>query len=351
LKTNFISHLFFLFYSLFQLIHLSSCKKNNNGISQPVIIQGKDSSLLIKSIEYAANTIETYEYDSINNKIIFTSKRDDGVYIQVTRSELSYNDNHLLTGIIKKFKPDNSPDTNIILSVKIEYDDQSILKKIDVRDFYGSIKSTLFNKTLPAPGKYELSWPEPGAQLPDGTRITQTLQAVFNDSGQLISKLDNYPYSATGVPGDTSTTAAITKDSLVYDNQGSVVKVLTNYVDTFNNINDSFTHYQFTSRVSKGDNLYNQRQLLMRGISNIPFGLYVLSGEAGVLSIFNGIEALEYTRYPFQTVAIHIYRNNDDVSFKPLSEFDNKGRLTYFKGFRMDDVTPYSLDYRITYYK
>jgi hypothetical protein len=65
----------------------------------------------------------------------------------------------------------------------------------------------------------------------------------------------------------------------------------------------------------------------------------------------------EYSKYPFQTIIVHSYIDNSDFSFNPISEFDNQGRLVYFKGFLLmgerptQDQIPYPLDYRITYYK
>ncbi len=355
LKTYLNSNYFFILYLLIQFIHLSSCKKNNNNsIDQPKIIQGKDSSLLIKSIRYQSKYVEEYYYDSINHKIILTSTEEDSDYPSSSKSELSYNSKHLLTGIIRKFKQSGSADTSIQFTVTIDYDDQDILQKIEERDFYGSIKTTIFNKTPLSTGNYQLTWTQQGHQLPNGTRITDTIQAVFNDSGQLISQLANFPYPLMGTPDDTITSATITKDSFVYDNQGSLIKVLTNYIDTFRNINDNFTYCQFTSRLNKGVNLFNQRQLILRGISNIPFSTTTFSGEAGVLSIFNTVEAYEYLKYPFQTIVLHNYSGNDDLSLTSLSEFDSNGRLTYFKGIAFlserPNQIPNPLDFRITYY-
>jgi hypothetical protein len=342
------------------LLQMSACKKNTaTNKPVPVVISNHDSDLLIKNIQYKSNSnfaidSESYFYDTLNNKIIIDSRYENASSITKLKIELSYNAQHLLTGILHKFKPENSTDTNIVLTVKFDYDDEGVLKKIEQKDFYDSIKTTLFNKTLLTGGNYQLSWTEPPTiSIAGQAEAAQIMQAVFNQAGELLSKWNLLTYWASGKANDTTSiiVAAIVKDTFLYDAQGSLFRKLTNYVDTFHNVNDSFTRCEVKSRLTSGNNLYNQRQRMLRGIANIPFGMLVISSQAGVLSIFNadGIEPFEFSKYPFQSMEVHSYFPPDNYSFTGVSELDSKQRLIHFVGF-LNDGSRLPLDYRITYY-
>ncbi|MDB5278047.1 MAG: hypothetical protein JWR61_3002 [Ferruginibacter sp.] len=348
---------FFVYWSVI-LQCVCSCSKNHDNVIQTQLPAGKDSSLLIKSIRYASKFVENYYYDSANNKIILTSVTEDTLFPFNSVTELSYNNDHLLSKVIFKFKKTSAADTTSIIKTLFTYDDQNVLQKIEQRDLYGLLKTIVFTKNLMPGGNYRLKWLDQRSSLPRGTPILDTVAAIFNNNGQLISMTTNRPYPVNGTPEDTLTSATITADSVIYDAGGSISQIQSGYTDTLRKINDHFIYFQFTSRDNRGSNLYNQRQLLLRGIANIPISTTILSGEAGVLSIFNDAYAWQYAKYPFQTAILHNQLDGSDLHFNSAIEFDSKDRLTYFKGFILSGERPLQFpdpssffDFRITYFK
>jgi hypothetical protein len=338
--------------SLLASLAFASCQKGVD-INDPDIIPGevKDSTLLIKSISRFANTdedslTEYYSYDTVNRKITLTwDDPSESYFPDGSQLELSYNAAGLLVHVAYKYPLGYTQweyDYNII---DITYDADKILQSITTKYSNGSIESKVFSKTRLSSGNYQLTWDE--TNLPDDKIFRK---AVFDAEGKtIVNIIENSFIAETSPTGDDIFTNYIATDSLVYDASGSVIKIISSRVDTLRHTNDSYISYDFT-RQTKGDQLYKQRQIIMNGIANMPFGNFDSPEDAfGVLSFSVDNEYLQYSKYPMQTAKVHMW----DGSYKNFiapSEFDNKNRLTKFTGFFHDyDLEPQ--EYRINYYK
>lgn len=356
-------------FSVFVLFVLTSCQKGvdidlNN--PPPIPDEIKDSTLLIKSIRLVTldpvtglpdddSIKEDYFYDTINKKIILTfdhaaSHPDYSPFVGI---EHSYDANGLLTNVIHKYKDGFVPDDDHLVSIKLDYDADKVLRKIDIKPFNGNLRTVLFNKTLLASGKYELKWNELLFGLSNtGADDSAYVRAIFDKEGKCLKSEYSYSYQTVAGGGDDTYTQIIITDSLIYDASGSISKITVNRIDTLSHEEESFVGCEFLSRHIKGDQLYNMQQVLLNGIANIPFGEDLVRGSiSGILSYFpDGYEPNEYNKFPFQTAKIYDSYTKQYNDFIAISEFDSKDRLIKFRGFLMDnDLIPYQ--YQISYYK
>ncbi|WP_276503711.1 hypothetical protein [Terrimonas pollutisoli] len=361
------SHLFFASLVIAVFV-LASCQKEVDIDLEnppPVPSEVQDSTLLIKSIKInsldpvsglpdGGDTIkEDYFYDTVNRKIIMTLDQvASSQYLTGAGVEHTYDANGLLTNVLYKYKNGYIPEGDDRISVRLSYDADKIIQKITLYYFNGNTRSTLFRKTLLSENKYRLDWGEPTIIAIGGARDTVSASAVFDKAGKCLTSEYSYSYNTVIGGGEDAYTKIIYRDSLVYDANGSVTKVVENYIDTLNHENITFVACEFTARHTKGDQLFNMRQILLNGIANIPFGEDMFHGSiTGVLSFFpDGYEPLEYSKYPFQFAKVFNSQTNQYDNFTAISELDNKDRLIKFRGF-LNDVELIPYQYEISYYK
>lgn len=355
--TNYTRLLFFACLTMF--LGLVSCQKGIDPAgADPGIPDGvKDSTLLIKSITWlyrngSDSIVEHYSYDTVNRKITL-SWTDSGTEPLIpgyqseynnSKAELSYNSKGLLVHMAYTYPPSYSPwefDNN---TIDITYDSDNIVHKIAVKYVGGSTSSCVFTKTMLQGGGYRLDW-----NMSDPDTYFRTV--VFSSDGKNILNTIDHRLTEMAPSGNPVEYKFINTDSLVYDATGNVVKVLTNYIDGRTNNVETYTSYEYNGRQTKGDQLYNQRQIIMNGIANMPFGDidYPVEDAFGILSFNLDYEYLQFEKYPFQTTKARMW----DGTFKDFisnSTFDSKNRLTKFIGFFHDyDLEP--REYRISYYK
>lgn len=353
MKITSIKSCFYIFFPV--LILIASCQKEIDPTDPDLIPdEVKDSTLLIKSIShkmfdeagvpYEDSVTEYYSYDTLNKKIILTWLDNSGEFPVGTSTELNYNDKGLLAHIDYKYSSGYTPTADDRSAADLIYDADKVLQKITYKLYGGKTGVTMFSKTMLTSGGYQLNWSEPFFvfQGSDSAKV----HAIFEADGRYV--VSSYSYS-------TSSTQIINTDTVVYNADGSVTKIISNHIDTSSHIDETYTTCEFISRSSKGDELYNQRQLVLKGIANIPFLGYELFGSnggfAGILSFFPGdVESLEYTRHPFQSAKILDWQTKQYVNVSGISEFDNKDRLTKFSGFTAD-FEPIPTEWKITYFK
>ena len=342
---------------------LASCQKEIDlAATDPNIAGANDSTLLIKSItlvNYDINTgvaegdsiIEHYSYDTVNRKVILSWENYSGDIPENLKEELSYNNQNLLSRIEYKYPAGYRPADNDYSAIEISYDAGNVLKKSVVNFANGSSEARTFNKKFLSSGNYQLEWLE--RPLTTGSDKTKR-SAIFDSKGKNIIRVTefSYPRVVTGTGNDIYTNIIIT-DSLSYDANGGLHKLFTNVIDTLSHTNENYISCEFISRLTKGGQLYNQRQALLNGIAAIPFGEVDdwFRYSFGILNFFpEGIEPLEYSRYPFITARVYDYNTRIYKEFTASSEIDSKGRLLKFKGFFNDsDLIPQ--EYKIAYFK
>lgn len=330
----------------------------------PIPDELQDSTLLIKSIKTTTlhpvsglpdgDTIkEDYFYDTVNRKIIMTiDHAASSQYITGAGVEHSYDANGLLTKVLYKYKEGFIPDGGDRISIQLEYDSDDIIQKITLYYFNGDVRSTLFRKTSLSDGEYRLDWGERPDFFLSGDQDTVSASAVFDKTGRCLMHGYSYSYNTAYGGGEDIYTKRIYRDTLFYDINGSVTKVVNTYIDTLNHIDETFVACEFVARHVKGDQLFNMRQTLLNGIANIPFGEDFFHGSlTGVLSMLpDSFEPLQYSIYPFQSVKVFDSQANQYKSFTAVSEFDDKDRLVKFRGF-LNDIDLIPLQYEVTYYK
>ena len=355
MKYNNFRKLFFI-PSLLAILVLASCQKGidpNN--PDPVIPDElKDSTLLIKSITSTwekgtadeETLTEFYSYDTINKKITITWNDPSENYIaDGSTVKLSYNTKGLLTRAEYNYPAGYVPWEYDYNTIDLAYDAGNVLQNITVKYSNASIESIAFTKTTPIAGKYQLTWDQSDLSTPGDKLIRR---AVFDDKGKNIINVVDHSYLVTDSNGDEIFTNFIITDSITYDESGSVIKVFSNRKDTLNHTSEDYISADYT-RLTKGDQLYNQRQALLNGVANIPFGDFdsPVSDAFGILSFSLDYEFLQYSKYPIQTAKMHTW---SDYNFTASSEFDSKDRLTKFIGFFLDN-TAKPQEYQITYFK
>lgn len=348
------------------LIFTASCQKGVDiDLNNPPPLPGnvKDSTALIKSIKlkmldpssglaYDDSIKEDYFYDTINKRIILTldhaASHPDYSFFEGI--EHSYDANGLLANVIHKYKDGIILDDDLLVSVKLDYDSDKILQKIAIRLFNGDTRTILFNKTLLSSGKYELRWNEP--LFMGFGEDTATVRASFDKEGRCLGSEYSYSYQRVAGGGSDTYTQIILTDSLIYDATGNVSKIIINRIDTARHEEESYTGCEFLSHYTKGSQLYNQQQVLLNGIANIPFGEDLFRGGiSGILSFFpDGYESKQYYKHPFQTVKIYDWDTKQYMNFTSTTEFDSTDRLVKFTGFLNDtEIFPYVFE--IGYYK
>lgn len=260
----------------------------------------------------------------------------------------------MLSNVVYKYPAGYIPAEYDYNTIDIAYDAENVVKKITTKLGDGSVETIVFSKTMLSAGNYQVSWEETELALP-GDRFPR--KAVFNADGKNIINIREHLFVSDTTPtGDYIYSNLIITDSLIYDASGSLSKIFTTKADTLMHITESYTSYEFLTRQTKGDQLYNQRQFIMNGIANMPFGnsdlgSFIADDAFGILFSSLKYEYLQYSKYPIQAAKVYMW----DATYKDFtasSEFDNKNRLTKYIGFFDDYGSDLGYEeYRISYYK
>ncbi|HXS56121.1 MAG TPA: hypothetical protein VN726_08340 [Hanamia sp.] len=321
----------------------TSCNKNDvpsprlSSNDSATIMGFKDSTQLIKSIreisyDSATNaitdsTITYFHYDTINRKITLSlfDYSDPG---QANRDsfEYSYNNEGLLIHVENK---SSQITTEFLKSEDIIYDADDVVKTVTSRSVDGTTLVYSMNKEPLAGGGYSLSWFDL-LNAPDTAYYTVN----FDNDNRVTSY---YFYGNS--------------DSLIYDAEGNISRVMeTVYLTPYSLTGaDTFPLYDFVSRDTKGDQLYNLNRIMYNGISNFP-----AETSFGVADEFQ----YQYTKYPALSTKINrpasgAYEAGGGVyliNFSSTPEYDSKNRLVKYKAF-FNDIKLSYLEYVISYYK
>lgn len=325
------------------VIIYTSCNKNDvpsprlSSKDSATIMGFKDSTQLIKSIreisyDSATNavtdsTITYFHYDTVHRKIMI-SLMDYSDPDQANRDsfEYSYNNNGLLIHVENKSLSTTSED---LQTEDILYDPDNVVKTVTDRSFDGTTLVYSMNKKPLAGGGYSLSWFD-SLNAPDTAYYT-----VNFDNAKRVTSFYFYGHS----------------DSIIYDAEGSISRIMqTDYLTPYSLTGaDTYPLYDFVSRDTKGDQLYNLNRIMYNGIGNFP-----AETSFGVADEFQ----YQYTKYPALSTKINrpargAYEAGGGVyhiNFSSTPEYDSKNRLVKYKAFFND--TPFSyLEYVISYYK
>lgn len=325
------------------VIIFTSCNKNDvpsprlSSKDSATIMGFKDSTQLIKSIREISydsatgaitdSTITYFHYDTINRKITLSlfDYSDPG---QANRDsfEYSYNSEGLLIHIENK---SSSTASEHLQTEDILYDGDNVVKTVTDRSFDGTTLVYNMNKKPLAGGGYSLSWFDL-LNAPDTAYYTVN----FDNANRVTS---SYFYGHS--------------DSIIYDAQGSISKIMqTDYLTPYSLSGaDTYPLYDFVSRDTKGDQLYNLDRIMYNGTSNFP-----VETSFGVADEFQ----YQYTKYPALSTKINRPESGDyeagggvyAVNFSSTPEYDNKNRLVKYKVF-FNDIELSYLEYVISYYK
>lgn len=352
---NHFKYLFFFFLS--GIVFLTSCQKEIdpvliNNVDSTTIAGFKDSTLLIKSISKTLNDSATgaiydsdteyYYYDTLNKKTIISYE----VILNPTQPyngvELNYNSKGLLSHIVEKYI--GGTDSSNISSIDYTYDAGNVVKTSSIELFNGQRFMISFNKIARPSGGYQLSWID---DFPYDENVFTGPQGAsyivnFNSNGKLLS----YKYSYKGSTG---------VDSLIYDVSGNVAKVINTDLFyqtppyTTPDSSSTYTWYDFVSRDTKGDQLYNLNRILYNGISEIPNSILRFGADYkldGYIFQFSKFPALS-TKISRSDQGV---KNSYIANFNSVPQFDSKNRLTKYRLFFDDKQLDYG-DWSITYYK
>lgn len=342
-------------------LFLFSCQKDINRVDDQIFGRNYplDSLLLVREISmdlvdpvsglpYGDSTIEHYQYDSVNRQITLNWTDFSGNLMTGISAVFTYHADGLLSGVEYKFPTGYTPTSADLHRMKLEYDNQQVIQRITKTFGNGATESTVFQKTLLAGGNYQLEWAEANDEIPS---LPVLRRAAFDAAGRcLISEADyHYP---SGLPGSVAREKRT--DSLHYTPDGNLGWVFRTLLDSATNTRDTFMLAEFYTRKQKGDNLFNQREMLMQGISNIPLDAYSLhfSGLFGILSYLPGdVENKQYMRYPYELGQLYNFGTGGYEVVQSLVVIDpGYDRLLIFRGF-FHDANMIQLEYRIRYYK
>ena len=346
----------------------TSCKKEDIQkdpdpitLDSATIMGFKDSTQLIKSIKYdfydsATNAIlfsntEYYYYDTLNRKIIISLQPVSSSTQSYDGVEYNYNSAGLLSHVSQKYIT-KVIDSNSALRSDFIYDEANVIKSISLGFNNGQHFTISFNKKALPSGGYQLTWIDPVSY--NGYSDSTIDIADFDAEGKIqayylgLVLFDNIIYES---------------DSSEYDLNGNISKIVrTNYSysatpsqpDTAVITSSGYTLYDFTSRDTKGDQLYNLDQILNNGMANFPKSL-----SFNFIPLSNNLDeiAYQYRKYPALSTNINITAdygtaNGSDyfVPFNSSPQYDSKNRLVRYRMFYNFGTLNYT-DYLISYYK
>lgn len=313
-----------------------------------------DSTLLIKSIACILNegrdsVVEHYDYDTINRKITVSwtfsdMDENDPNYIPElvdAKTEFNYNNEGRLIRVDYTHSPHLPPSDDEYAKTEIIYDNENIVKSIilSYRNRPADIRE--FEKTILPDGRYILEWREP---VISSTNSDIFRSSLFSTDGRV--EVNVRISSSLNTPVITYDNWL---DTIYYDANGNVEKVFTQQYDG-QDLTDEYFSVEFTDRESKGDQFYNQRKLLLNGISEIPIGEYdeMLIGSMGLFSRYLEFEAAQFSRFPARKAKIRL-EDGSYQEYQPVYTFDSKNRLSLITCyFLQPDLHP--VVFRIHYF-
>ena len=357
MSNNFFNHhpmkkLTVILFFITAITFYPSCKKadiQNNPdpttLDSPTIMGFKDSTQLIKSLsayymDGSSNVITDsitllFHYDTIKRRIAIVPENGVPGDADFDSVLYQYNSDLFLTSATKMYStPPSNPDNEA--SVAYIYDADKVIQSAIFTQNNGDKYTYSFDKTaLPGNG-YRLSWTETSP----GSFAGDKYLASFNSQGQMIS---NYNLTASS------------SDSIEYDASGNTTKVIrTEYSQPYNLTGaKTFTLYDFTSRDSKGDQLYNLRQVLDHGFANLNIDIGGIN-----LDFFFSDFVFQFSKYPATSTIINLptqgtYCVSCDVvpfTYSTTPTYDSRDRLVKYKLFFNDNPLAYQ-EYHISYYK
>lgn len=315
-----------------------------------------DSTQLVKSITsfwdddspnqapYQDSMVERYAYDTTNKKITVSWESTDPYDTPGVFAVFSYNVRGFLTDITYHYPSGYTPYPGEYTNITISYDNEDILKTIELH-FAGDptiIKN--YVKTVTGTG-YRLDWGNVYNDPLAPEMLGDKQSALFDSKRNCIS------YQMQSISKDDNGDVVITtefQDTIIYSSTGDLQKV---YRRQGGYPNPEHLRYEFESRYDKGDQLGKQRQLLFKGIDNMQFENCDQWLWIGVLA--NTPDPYEYnqfTTFPFKTAIVYNKDTDLRVPFTSEATFDSLDRLTYFKGY-FDDGPLVPVPYKIAYYK
>lgn len=320
-----------------------SCKKGDT-IMNPdhttldsITIMGfKDSTQLIKSIsdiglDSLGNPIDTniiyFYYDTINKKINLNSEYVASAIPSQYSVVLSYNN----AGLIIQQK---GTDTNWVSTTDYTYDAQNVLNSETTTDNNGVETVHLTKKALPS-GGYSLSTESSQTNFVHDS-ILNTYN--FDATGKLILRSD------LGLPSLNGGYI----DSTVYDASGNISKVIETSLG-FDPTPSTYTLFEFNSRDTKGNQLYNLNNILYNGIAEFPEAENNIA-LGGLFNNYDNFYYYQFTKYPSLSTKVYQQYSNSYVTFNPSPQYDSKDRLIKYKMYNGDNPYYYE-EYDINYFK
>lgn len=324
------------------VLFLISCQKE---ITLDELLQQSDSTQLIKSISLvpenlntADSVVETYQYDTVNRKIILTYTPE---FLGRTKTVLSYLPSGLLFHI--EYTYNRAVSIGEPVMVDITYDNTNIIQSFTITYEGGESETITYNKTSLPNGRYQVSWREDIFSSGDSSDY----YALVDSLGRVIVRVERNSLGGANI------------DSLIYDSEGLLE--MTYRTDTIFNspfppaapfvYSNSRVGSKIHSNYGKGDQLFNQFHLLLNGISKFPLG-YIENNMIGLLSYDYEPYMFQYSRYPTQSATLLRAFSSNDVYYEdlqPYAEFDNLDRLVRYGGLNLYGNEPFG--FRITYYK
>jgi hypothetical protein len=344
---------------IFLVILINSCQKppdvdlnelpvnpvdTTGAIDSIVTPAAVDSTKLIKSILYTRYTNgladslrETYKYDSSTRtiKVSWQGYRGYASYNNRT-AEFKYNSDGNLIRVDYSFPPGYIPDQDLT-KIVIGYDSSSVIQDMSATTSENQNYAVHFNRSDTGQG-YMLSWKD----LTYGVN-----KARFDSAGRCIISRFQSDDSLTGP------NSFYTYDSIAYDQFGNAKASYEFFPHPSTGLMTGREVFVFTQREARGSALYNQRQLLMRGVANLPdHAASFYANFFGCLSFAYDIGTpFQYCKYPLMSARVfNYYTLNSYRDFTARNEFDGLDRLTLFTGFT-NDAQLSTTSYAITYYK
>gem|GEM_PF-5307608 len=337
----------------------SSCQKELDidlDNPPPIPDDVADSTFLIKSIAWMYNdgmdsVVEHYAYDTVSRKISLSwtdSEMDPNDQttpheFKGAKTELSYNSAGLLVSVDYTHSPTLPPSDNEFKRMEIKYDEENIVEKITLTYRNGPADIREFAKRKHPDGSYQLGWVEPA--IAPGDRVT-VRETFFKPDGSV-----QLNYRTRILMGNSLEDRRTWVDSMAYDGNGNVEKVFTYEYDENGDLSEEYISVEYTGRELKGDQLYNHRKLVLRGISEIPLGAFdeMLFGSIGILSGYLEFEPTQFSKFPASRAKIRLY-DGSYSEFQPAHSFDHMDRLIRFNSYFVDiDIIPAEI--RIHYFK
>lgn len=309
-----------------------------------------DSTQLIKDIKlvyYLSDTqldsvTETYSYDTVNRRITTTWTSLLPV-INGISYVYSYNPAYLLTSIVAQYPAAYTPAAGDLVSVVIDYDNEGIVKKININYTGMSPYVINYTKTITGTG-YRLGWEEI-----DVLGLLNKYTALFNDKHKCLKF--QWDRVETDLNGNRTDSFYIHTDTLRYTSGGELQKV-NRTSHRIPGPPNQFLHFEFGSRYDKGDQLSKQRRLLFNGIDHIPIdeqmnGVWFFSSVTDVFYI--GYARSQFDGFPCKTSFVD-FNGSEPRNITHAASFDSLDRLVSFNGIEYAEE-PKERIWKLTYYK